>query len=101
MNYPELLLLGVLRALAEVALLLLLGQGLLALLAGQRRRDNRIYQLFIIATRPVLRLIRVICPPQVIDKHLPVATFFVLFWCWIGLAWLKRAYCQAQQLQCF
>lgn len=101
MNHPELLLLGSLRALAEIALLLLLGQGLLALLAGQRRHDNGVYQLFAIATRPVLKLIRIICPPQVIDKHLPVVAFFVLFWCWIGLAWLKRSYCQAQQLQCF
>ncbi len=101
MSHPELFLLGALRALAEVALLLLLGQGLLALLAGQRRHDNSIYQLFVIATRPVLKLVRAICPPQVIDRHLPVVAFFVLFWCWIGLAWLKRSYCQAQQLQCF
>ncbi|MDP1526575.1 MAG: hypothetical protein Q8M20_12255 [Rhodocyclaceae bacterium] len=101
MNHPELFLLGTLRALVEVALLLLLGQGLLALLAGQRRHDNSIYQLFIIATRPVLKLIRFVCPPQVIDRHLPVVAVFVLFWCWIGLAWLKRSYCQAQQLQCF
>lgn len=101
MHHPELLLLGGLRAVVEVALLLLLGQGLLALLAGQRRHRNNIYQLFVLATRPVLKLIRLICPPQVIDKHLPVVAVFVLFWCWIGLAWLKRGYCQAQQLQCF
>jgi uncharacterized protein YggT (Ycf19 family) len=101
MNHPELFLLGALRTLAEVALLLLLGQGLLALLAGKRRDGNPIYQLFCIATRPVLRLIRYLCPPQVIDRHLPAVACFVLFWCWIGLAWLKRSYCQAQQLQCF
>lgn len=101
MSHPELLLLGALRALVEAALLLLLGQGVLGLLVGQRRHANGIYLLFAIATRPVLKLVRIVCPPQVIDKHLPAVAFFVLFWCWIGLAWLKRSYCQAQQLQCF
>ncbi|GAB1392230.1 hypothetical protein MASR1M60_03930 [Rhodocyclaceae bacterium] len=101
MSHPELLFLSALRVLLEIALFLLLGQGLLALLAGRRRHDNAIYQLFTLATHPVLKLIRIICPPQVIDRHLPVVACFVLFWCWIGLAWLKRSYCQAQQLQCF
>ncbi len=40
MSHPELLVLGVLRALVEVSMLFLLGQGLLALLAGSRRHDN-------------------------------------------------------------
>ena len=50
MSHPELLILGVLRALAEVAMLFLLGQGLLALLAGSRRHDNTMYKLFLIVT---------------------------------------------------
>jgi hypothetical protein len=101
MTHPELLILGVLRALVEVALLFLLGQGLLALLAGSRRHTNTIYQLFVIITKPVLKMVRMISPPQVIDKHLPFVAFFLLFWCWIGLAYLKKAYCEANMLQCF
>lgn len=101
MSHPELLILGVLRALVEVALLFLIGQGLLALLAGSRRHTNTIYKLFIIVTAPVLKVVRKISPPQVIDKHLPFVAFFVLFWCWIGLAWLKQLYCDANLLQCF
>jgi uncharacterized protein YggT (Ycf19 family) len=101
MSHPELLILGVLRALVEVALLFLLGQGLLALLAGQRRHGNTIYQLFVIVTRPVLKLVRLIAPPQIIDKHLPFVAFFLLFWLWIGLAYLKKIYCDAHLLQCF
>ncbi len=101
MSHPELLILGVLRALVEVALLFLIGQGLLAVLAGGRRHTNTIYKLFVLVTSPVIKIVRKISPPQIIDKHLPFVAFFVLFWCWIGLAWLKRTYCEANMLQCF
>ena len=101
MSHPELLILGVLRALVEVAGLFLLGQGLLALLAGSRRHDNTMYKLFLIITGPVLKAVRVVTPPQVIDKHLPFVAFALLFWCWIGLAYLTRLYCEANMLQCF
>ena len=101
MNHPELLLLGLLRALVEVALLFLLGQGLLALLAGQRRQTNTVYKLFLIVTAPVLKAARKVTPRQVIDRHLPFVAFAVLFWIWIALAWLKRLYCETNLLQCF
>lgn len=101
MSHVELLIIGALRAITEVALLTLIGQGLLALLAGSRRQTNPIYMVFLVVTRPVMKAVRVISPPQIIDKHLPYVAFFVLFWIWIGLAWLKRAYCEAHLLQCF
>lgn len=100
MTHIELLILGILRALTEVALLFLLGQGILALLAGNRRHDNAIYKLFVIVTRPVLKVVRMISPPQIIDRHLPFVAFFALFWMWIGLAYLKRVYCETNLLQC-
>ena len=101
MSHPELLVLGILRALVEVAMLFLIGQGLLAVLAGSRRHSNTIYKLFLMITAPVVKIVRKISPPQIIDKHLPFVAFFVLFWCWIGLAWLKRLYCESNLLQCF
>ena len=101
MNHPELLMLGVVRALVEVAMLFLLGQGLLALLAGRRRHDNTMYKLFLIVTGPVVKVARKITPRQIIDRHLPFIAFAVLFWFWIALAYLKRLYCTAQMLQCF
>ena len=101
MSHPELLAIGILRALAEVSLLFLVGQGLLAFLAGNRRHTNTMYQLFVLATSPVIKLVRKISPPQIIDKHLPFVAFFILFWIWIGLAYLKRIYCEANLLQCF
>lgn len=101
MNHPELLLIGILRALVEVAMFFLLGQGVLALLAGAKRHDNGVYKLFVLITSPVIKLVRFIAPPQIIDRHLPFVAFFVLFWAWIGLAWLKRVYCETNMLQCF
>ena len=86
----ELLLLAALRALVEVALLALLGQGLLALLAGARRDSNPIYMLFKIVTRPAIVVVRRITPRLIIDKHVPFVAFFVLFWLWIFLAWAKQ-----------
>jgi hypothetical protein len=101
MSHPELLILGVLRALVEVAGLFLLGQGLLALLAGSRRHDNSMYKLFLIITGPVVKVTRKVLPRQIIDKHVPFIAFAVLFWLWIALAWLKRLYCDTNMLQCF
>lgn len=101
MSHVELLIIGALRAITEVALLTLIGQGILALLAGNRRTGNPIYQLFLVVTRPVMKVVRFISPPQIIDKHLPFVAFFVLFWIWVGLAWLKREYCAQHLLQCF
>ncbi|MCK9380691.1 MAG: hypothetical protein M0P95_06425 [Sulfuritalea sp.] len=101
MSHPELFILSMLRALVEVAMLFLLGQGLLALLAGHRRHTNTMYKLFLIVTGPVVKTVRKITPRQIIDKHVPFIAFAVLFWLWIVLAYLKRLYCDAHMLQCF
>ncbi len=101
MSHPELFILGILRALVEVAMLFLLGQGLLALLAGRGRDNNPMYRLFLIITGPVVKAMRFVTPKQIIDKHIPYMAFAVLFWLWIALAWLKRLYCDTNMLQCF
>jgi hypothetical protein len=101
MSHPELLILGILRALAEVAMMFLLGQGLLGLLAGRGRDNNTKYKQLQIVTGPVIKAMRKVTPRQVIDKHIPYIAFAVLFWIWIALAWLKRLYCDTNMLQCF
>lgn len=90
MTSIEFFIVSALRALVEVAMLTLLGQGILALLAGARRADNPIYRVFQIVTRPVLRAVRLVTPKAIIDKHLPFVAFFMLFWLWIFLAYIKR-----------
>lgn len=88
-----LLLVSLVRALVEVAMLCLLGQGLLYVLAGRSREQNGIYLLFRLVTRPVLRLVRRVTPRPVLDRHLPVVAFFLLFWLWIALAYLRHLLC--------
>jgi uncharacterized protein YggT (Ycf19 family) len=89
MNTAALLLVSILRAIVEIAMLSLLGQGLLALLAGNKREANPIYQLFRVVTGPATRLIGKLAPRQIMVRHLPFVTFFVLFWVWILLAYIK------------
>lgn len=96
----EIFIISILRALVEVAMLTLLGQGLLAILAGSRRATNPIYQLFRTITRPALRVVRFITPRIIIDKHLPFIAFFLLFWLWIFLAYMKRTLCGIDGLVC-
>lgn len=91
---------SVLRALAEVAGMFLLAQGFLFVVSGKRRDDNAIYQLFSIITRPVVAATRMLLPKAIINKHIPFVTFFLLFWSWILLAYLRQVLCQANRLAC-
>lgn len=101
MTHPELLMLSALRALVQMAMLFMLGQGLLALLAGGRRHTNVVYKLFVLLTQPVIKFTRWISPRQIIDKHVPFVAFVLLFWLLVLLTYLKKSYCDAHLLQCF
>lgn len=100
MNSPELLLISILRALVEVAGYTLLGQGVLAIFAGKGRENNVVYRLMQTVTSPAVKAVRLITPRFIIDRHIPLVTFFLLFWIWIGLAVAKRYVCVAQALNC-
>lgn len=96
----EILAISILRVLIEVAGYSLLGQGLLAILAGARREENVFYRILSTITRPVIRAVRFITPRFVIDAHIPFLAFFLLFWIWIALALAKRYLCVTNGLQC-
>lgn len=96
----ELLLVSGVRTLVEVAGFFLLGQGLLYVLAGASRERNAVYLLFRVITHPVVRMVRYITPKQVVDRHVPVVAFFLLFWLWIALAYARRVICVADGLAC-
>ncbi len=80
------------RALVEVAMFALLGQGILGMLAGSTRQDNPIYQLFRVVTRPVVRGFAILLPDDLPASVLPVVVFFILFGLWFVLALLKRLF---------
>ena len=96
----EILIISILRVLVEVAGYSLLGQGLLAVLAGAKREENLFYRILRTITAPVIRAVRFITPRFVIDAHIPFITFFLLFWLWIVLALAKRYLCATHGLHC-
>ena len=96
----ELLAISMLRVLVEVAGYFILGQGLLYVLAGRKRNDNFVYQMFALLTRPVFRVVRAVSPRIVRDEHIPVAAFLLLLWLWIGLALARRYVCVSEALAC-
>lgn len=91
MSFPVLLLylISVLRAVVEVAGIFLLAQGVLFFIAGSRRAGNPVYQLFAVVTRPALAIVARLLPRAVADRHLPLITFALLFWVWVGLAYVR------------
>jgi len=70
--------LNILQLVLYIALLALLGQGLLYVLAGAKREDNFFYRLLQLLSKPFTVLVRKITPHQVADRQVPLVTFFLL-----------------------
>ncbi len=85
-----LFLISALRALIEMLGLCLLAQGALYLIAGSGRERNPIYRFFALMTRGPQRLIAICLPKTTSPFLIALATLFVLFALWIGLAILRR-----------
>ena len=69
----------VLKGLNEVALMALLGQGALFIMAGARRDGNVVYAMLKTVTSPIMKATRWIAPRFVIDQHIGfLALFFLL-----------------------
>jgi hypothetical protein len=81
------------KLLAEIALLALLGQWVVGLLAGQARERNPIYRVLQLIARPWVQAARWISPPVVLDRHLPLVAFAVLLLIWVGAAVAKVSIC--------
>jgi hypothetical protein len=88
-----LLFVEIVKLLAEVALLALAGQWVLGLLAGKRRGENLFYQLFQVLTRPLLSGARLVAPKVVLDQHLPLVAFLLLFFVWLVATLTKIDIC--------
>ena len=81
------------KLLAEIALLALLGQWVLGLLAGAKRESNFFYQLLQVVTRPVMRGARLITPRIVLDRHLPLVAFLLLSSTWLAATAMRISIC--------
>ncbi|MDP3824590.1 MAG: hypothetical protein Q8R33_24225 [Burkholderiales bacterium] len=88
-----LILVSIFKLLAEIALLALLGQGVLALLAGAKREQNIFYQLLQVLTRPFVAGARMITPKVVLDRHMPLVAGLLLFFVWVAATMTKISIC--------
>jgi hypothetical protein len=70
--------LNLLQLVLYIALLALLGQGVLYVLAGARRDSNVFYKLLQLMAKPFTWPMRKITPQQIADHHVPFVTFFLL-----------------------
>lgn len=77
---------------AEIALMALAGQALLALLAGQARARNPIYQLLQWLTAPPLALLRRLLPGAA-ERRLRCLLAAALGLLWLLMTGLKLRYC--------
>ncbi|MFO1195081.1 MAG: hypothetical protein U1F00_23430 [Rhodoferax sp.] len=81
------------KLIAEIALMALLGQWVLGLLAGAKRDKNIFYQLLQILGRPFVSVARLVSPRFVVERHLPLVAFLLLFFVWVAVTILKIQTC--------
>ena len=88
-----LLLVNILKTIAEIALLALVGQWVLGLLAGAKRDTNFFYRVLEVMTRPFVRLARLLSPRVVLDRHVPLVAFLLLAFGWLAVTVMKINLC--------
>jgi len=81
------------KLIAEVALLALLGQWVLGLLAGAKKGQNLFYQILQIVGKPFVFAARVITPKQILDRHVPLVAFLLLLFAWLAATLMKIRTC--------
>jgi hypothetical protein len=82
-----------------LALMFLLAQGVLWVIAGGQRDANFIYQLFQIVNKPWLKTARWIAPRQVGDHQVGFVAFFLLAVVYIGVTLARIEHCVAIGVQ--
>ena len=68
----------ILKGLNEVALMALVGQAALYILAGARRDTNIVYSMLKTITSPIMKATRWIAPRFIVDQHIGFLAMFLL-----------------------
>jgi len=68
----------ILKTINEIALMALIGQGALYLLAGAKRDGNVVYFILKTMTMPAMKFARWITPRVILDQHLGWVALFIL-----------------------
>jgi cytochrome b561 len=85
--------LNIVQLVLYIALLALVGQGILYVLAGERRDSNFFYRTLQVVSRPFTALMRRLTPKLVADEHVPVVTFFLLLVIYAVVTFEKVSLC--------
>ena len=83
----------VVKNLLFVALFALLGQWLVGIFNWGKRQHNIIWQLFALIAKPFTSLVRLVTPRQVLDQHIPLATFLLLLFLTLFVSTSHREVC--------
>lgn len=75
---------NIVKLIAEIALMAMVGQWVLGLLAGAKKDQNLFYQILAIVGSPFVRAARLLTPKLVLDRHVPLVAFFLLVFIWLG-----------------
>lgn len=75
---------NIVKLIAEIALMAMVGQWVLGLLAGAKKDQNLFYQILAIIGSPFVRVARLLTPKLVLDRHVPLVAFFLLVFIWLG-----------------
>ena len=81
-------LLGIIQLIVAIALMGLIGQAILYVLAGANRENNVFYKIIKIIPSPFVKLFRLITPKTFADRFIPFATFCGLsaIFLWLAFA---------------
>lgn len=90
--------LNIIQLVLYIALLALMGQGVLHVLAGARRDSNFFYRLLQVVSKPFTLPVRWITPRQVEDRHVPVVTFLLLLIGYAVVTFEKINLCMAANM---
>ena len=80
--------LGIIQLIVAIALMGLLGQALLYVLAGRNRESNVFYKIVKTIPMPFVKLFRLITPRSIEDRFVPFAAFCGLsaIFLWLAFA---------------
>ncbi|TFY99511.1 hypothetical protein [Ramlibacter rhizophilus] len=89
------------KLVAEIALMALLGRWVLGLLAGAKREQNLFWQVLDMMVRPFTWTARRLSPKVVLDRHVPLVAFLLLAFTWIVVTlWRIQICLQIGVAQC-
>ncbi len=81
------------QTLILVAGLALFGQLVVGAFNWRARQENLVYQLLGIVTRPVVRAVRFVTPRVILDRHVPIVAFLLLFFGYFAIGLAHRDVC--------